>query len=148
MVSFFIILLREFFILKENKKRLTFSIIIISFYLVIIILFSVYKLYAAGVFDVGPKSNFTGSSFSSPQQWLLNLKRGYGLFIVNLFNFDLFKQLSKENLYIISSLLFLPHLSFLESSKSYLMLTWYLSQMHLTVTLSLKFQYFILRMNT
>jgi len=103
-VSFFIILLREFFILKENKKRLTFSIIIISFYLVIIILFSVYKLYAAGVFDVGPKSNFTGSSFSSPQQWLLNLKRGYGLFIVNLFNFDLFKQLSKENLYIISSL--------------------------------------------
>ena len=85
-------------------KRLTFSIIIISFYLLTIILFSVYKLYAAGVFDVGPKSNFTGSSFSSPQQWLLNLKRGYGLFIVNLFNFDLFKQLSKENLYIISSL--------------------------------------------
>ena len=122
-VSLIIILLREFILIRKKKVIEINNYISIVIYSLIIFLFSYYKLYEAGTFTKNSQLYFTGSKISNYDQFFKNIIHGYGIYILELINFnlDILKLISKEKIliFIVSVLIFIKLNSNSVSYKSY-----------------------------
>ena len=99
--AFFLIVLINFIKLKKkiiNKK--TFLSIAI-FYFFLIALFSLYKLYSAGLFHADITKYHTGSKVNIDVQFLKNIFVSFSKIIFEIINIDISVQILKKNYFLI-----------------------------------------------